>query len=53
MTIAERDALLEILHQLVRHAFNNSGDKDKAMLLETWRESYEVLCAATCSVEIH
>ena len=53
MTIAERDALIEILHQLVRHAFNNSGDKDKAQLLETWRESYEVLCASTCSVEIH
>ena len=53
MTIAERDALLEILHQLVRHAFNHSGDADKAALLETWRESYEVLCGATCSVEIH
>ena len=53
MTIAERDALIEILHQLVRHAFNHSGDKDKAALLETWRESYEVLCAQSCSVEIH
>ena len=53
MTIAERDALIEILHQLVRHAFNHSGDADKAMLLECWRESYEVLCASTCSVEIH
>ena len=53
MTIAERDALIEILHILVRHAFNHSGDKDKAALLETWRESYEVLCANACSVEIH
>ena len=53
MTIAERDALIEILYQLVRHAFKNSGDADKAALLEVWRESYEVLCAQSCSVEIH
>ena len=52
MSAAERDALIEILHQLVRHAFNHSGDADKAQLLETWRESYEVLCAQSCSVEI-
>ena len=25
----------------------------KAALLEVWRESYEVLCAKSCSVEIH
>lgn len=51
MTIAERDALIEILNQLVRHAFNHSGDHAKAELLEVWRESYEVLCAERCSVE--
>ena len=48
MTVAERDALVEILHLLVRHAFNHSGDGDKAELLETWRESYEVICAERC-----
>jgi len=53
VTVAERDALIEILHQLVRHAFNHSGDADKAQLLETWRESYEVLCAQACSVEVN
>ena len=53
MSAAERDALIEILHELFRHAFNHSSDKDKAMLLETWTSSYEVLCASTCSVEIH
>jgi hypothetical protein len=52
VTVAERDALIEILHQLVRHAFDHSGDGKKAELLEVWRESYEVLCAERCSVEI-
>ena len=52
MTFAERDALVEILHQLVRHAFKHSGDADKAALLEVWRESYEVLCSTgACSVD--
>ena len=51
MTVAERDALVEILHQLVRHVFNHSGDAAKAELLETWRESYEILCAERCSVD--
>jgi ABC-type transporter Mla MlaB component len=52
VTVAERDALIEILHQLVRHAFKHSGDATKAELLEVWRESYEVLCAnGACSVD--
>jgi hypothetical protein len=51
VTVAERDALIEILHQLVRICFNHSGDAQKAELLEVWRESYEVLCASACSVE--
>lgn len=51
MTVAERDALVEILHILVRHAFNHEGDAKKAELLEVWRESYEVLCAERCSAE--
>ena len=51
MTIAERDALIEILHLLVRHAFRHGPEKDRAELLEIWRESYEVLCAQACSVE--
>ena len=52
MTVAERDALIEILHLLVRHAFHHEGDAKKAELLEVWRESYEVLCAnGACSVE--
>ena len=50
MTVAERDALVEILHQLVRHAFRYSGDDHKAELLEVWRESYDILCAEKCSV---
>ena len=51
MTVAERAALVEILHQLVRHCFNHSGDKQKAEILEVWRESYEVLCAERCSAD--
>ena len=51
MTVAERDALVEILHQLVRHAFKHSGDQQKAEILEVWRCSYDVLCAERCSAD--
>lgn len=45
MTIAERDALIELLNLLVRTAFRHCGEADKVELLSQWRESYEVLCA--------
>ena len=51
MTIAERDALIEVLHALIRHAFKHSGEADKVELLSIWRESYDVLCAERCSVD--
>jgi hypothetical protein len=51
MTINERDALIEILHTLVRIAFRHSVDAEKVELLAQWRESYEVLCAGACSVD--
>ena len=51
MTIAERDALLEILNVLVKIAFRHCGEGDKVELLSQWRESYSVLCAEKCSAD--
>jgi hypothetical protein len=53
VTINERDALIEILNVLIRVSFRNCGDAEKIELLAQWRESYEVLCAKTCSMEIN
>jgi hypothetical protein len=53
VTVAERDALIEILNVLIRLAFRNCGDGEKVELLAQWRESYEVLCASACSVEVN
>ena len=51
MTINERDALLDLLHVLIRISFRHCGEAEKVELLSQWRESYEVLCAAACSSE--
>lgn len=51
MSIDERDALLELLNVLVRVAFRHCGEAEKVELLSQWRESYEILCGATCSAD--
>ena len=51
MSIDERDALLDLLHVLIRISFRHCGEAEKVELLSQWRESYEVLCAAACSSE--
>jgi len=49
MTIDERDALLDLLHILMRIAFKHCGESEKVELLAQWRESYDILCNKTCS----
>ena len=51
MTINERDALLDLLNVLIRISFRFCGEAEKVELLSQWRESYDVLCGATCSSE--
>ena len=43
MTIRERDALLELLHVLIRIAFRFCGEAEKVELLAQWKESYAIL----------
>jgi hypothetical protein len=51
MTMDERDALLDLLHVLMRITFRNCRADEKVELLAQWRESYDVLCNKTCSSE--
>lgn len=51
MTIDERDALLDLLHILMRIAFRTCKEAEKVELLAQWRESYDILCNKTCSSE--
>lgn len=51
MSIDERDALLELLHVLMRIVFRYCKEAEKVELLAQWRESYDILCANKCSAD--
>lgn len=49
MTVAERDALIDLLNLLVKMSFRHASHAEKIEMLEQWRESYEILCSSKCS----
>jgi hypothetical protein len=49
MTMDERDALLDLLHVIMRVTFRYCKEGEKVELLAQWRESYDILCNKTCS----